>query len=81
MEGLLQGVTGGLLASGALFIAHQFVQQSAESMLATVLFTHFLPPIHLLTLVGLGALAGLVGAVTSLRREHLVEAEEQAAAG
>lgn len=80
MEGLLQGLTGGLLAGGALFIAHQFVQQSSESLLATVLFTGFLPPNHLLMLVGLGALAGLVGAVTSLRREHLEDSEEEAAA-
>jgi len=80
MEGLLQGLTGGLLASGALLTAYQLVRQDSESLLATVLLTDFLPLGHLLLLIGVGTLAGLVGAVTSLRREHLVETEGRATA-
>jgi cell division transport system permease protein len=80
MEGLLQGICGGLLASGALLTGYQFVHQGSESLLTTVLLTEFLPPAHLLLLIAAGALAGLAGSVTSLRREHLEETEGGATA-
>lgn len=80
MEGLLQGLTGGLLASGALLATYHFVHQGSESLLATVLLTDFLPARHLFLLIGVGALAGLVGSVTSLRREHLAETDSGATA-
>ncbi len=71
LEGMLQGLTGGLLASGALAGAYALVlNRYADSALA-LLATEFLGATELLALVILGGLAGLVGAVTSLRRESL----------
>lgn len=72
MEGLLQGFVGGGLAVTALLVAHSLVvQRSAESLLASVLATESPGFLQLLLLVGLGGLAGLIGAVTSLRKETL----------
>ncbi len=71
VEGLLQGLAGGVLATGALAGAHALViERHAEAALA-LLARDFLSPAELLALVGLGALAGLVGAISSLRRETL----------
>ena len=80
VEGLFQGILGGGAACMALFGTYQAARRSSDSLLATVLLTDFLPPAHVVFLLGLGAAAGLVGAVTSLRREDLAEvaAEETA---
>jgi cell division transport system permease protein len=80
VEGLFQGLLGGGAACSALFAAYLAARRSSDSLLATVLLTDFLPPVQIALLMGLGAAAGLIGAVTSLRREDLAEvaAEETA---
>jgi cell division transport system permease protein len=71
-EGLLQGLIGGLMASGGLFGAFQLLQARGESSLfSAVLALDFLTPQQVAFLVLLGAAAGLFGAVISLRREAL----------
>jgi cell division transport system permease protein len=71
-EGLLQGLLGGTLAVGALWGAYAAVVESAgDTLLGTVLLPDFLGWRALAALVALGGAAGLVGAVTSLRRESL----------
>lgn len=77
MEGLIQGITGGLLAVSALFGAYSFVlEKSSSSLLASVLNSEFLDFSELAMLVGVGGLAGVIGAVASLRKESLGEASE-----
>ncbi|MDP9121390.1 MAG: permease-like cell division protein FtsX [Acidobacteriota bacterium] len=71
-EGLLQGLIGGLLASGGLFAAFRLAHaQIHSSLLASVLAGQFLSPRQLGVLILLGGAAGLLGAITSLRRESL----------
>jgi cell division transport system permease protein len=71
-EGFLQGLLGGLAASGALFGIFLLLRQKAESSLVPALVAQrFLPLPQVAMLVALGALAGLFGAVASLRREPL----------
>lgn len=77
VEGLIQGMAGGLLAVAALFGAYRFVlERSDSSVLASVLTADFLDPAELAAIVGVGALAGLVGAVASLRKETLGQTSE-----
>jgi len=72
VEGLLQGLIGGGVASGGLYLAYRLLQAKAPSSLfASVLATQFLNGQELAFLVLLGGAAGLFGAVTSLRRESL----------
>lgn len=79
-EGFLQGLLGGLLASGALWGGYALLRlRSPDSLLTTLLSAEFLTPAQLATLIGLGGAAGLIGAVASLRRERLTVAEEPAA--
>jgi cell division transport system permease protein len=69
-EGLIQGAAGGLLALGSLYFSYRVIRpQSDAALLGTVLVGDFLPPAQLLFLLILGALAGLLGAIVSLRRE------------
>ncbi len=76
MEGLLQGLAGGTIAAVTLAGAHAFaVQRWAEAALS-LLVTEFLTPGEVLALIGGGGLAGLVGAVASLRRETLGQTAE-----
>lgn len=78
VEGLLQGTAGGLLAVGALFGAFRFVlEKSGSSVLASALTSDFLDPAELATIVAVGGLAGLAGAVASLRKESLGQGSEQ----
>lgn len=71
-EGLLQGLIGGLLAAAGLAVGFTLLRQRAqESVLTALLAGDRLPWGWLVALVGLGALAGLVGAVFSLQREAL----------
>ncbi len=70
-EGLLQGLIGGLLASGALFGVYQALQARRGALLTSVLALDFLSLQQVGVLVLLGAAAGLFGAVASLRRESL----------
>ncbi len=76
MEGLLQGLAGGVVAAAALAGAHTFVIERWADAALSLLAAKFLTPGELVGLVGLGGLAGLVGAVTSLRREALGETAE-----
>lgn len=71
-EGLLQGLLGGMVAGGALFALFALLRQNAASSLVPALVAQqFLPLPQVAMLVALGALAGLFGAVASLRREPL----------
>lgn len=71
-EGLLQGVLGALLALAGLYGAYHFVHaRAASSLIAAMLATDFLGGSEVGLVVLLGAAAGLLGAVASLRREPL----------
>lgn len=75
-EGLLQGLIGGGLATGGLYLLYQAAAaRSAESLAASVLTTGFLTPSQAAFLVLLGGGAGLLGAIASLRRERLDTSE------
>lgn len=77
VEGLIQGVVGALLALGALLGAHALVaERGASSLLASVLASRFLDASELAMLVAVGGLAGLAGAVASLRKESLAPSPE-----
>lgn len=72
VEGLLQGLAGGLVALAALYGGFLTLDPGGTtSFLGTVLVSDFLRPPHLAALLGLGSAAGLFGAVVSLRREVL----------
>lgn len=78
LEGFLQGLVGGVLAIVTLGGAYAlWVEKSQDSALAAATAGRFLPPLELVALVSLGALAGLVGAVASLRKESLGQTAEQ----
>lgn len=74
VEGLLQGLAGGLLAvlllRGGYAFAHARAPGTGTSW-ADLLLARFLTPRQILLLVLLGAIAGLTGAAVSLRRETL----------
>ncbi len=76
MEGLLQGLAGGLLATGALAGAHALLLERYGGATLSLLAAKFLSAPELLALVALGGLAGLVGAIASLRRETLGQTAE-----
>ncbi len=72
VEGLLQGLIGGLMASGALWGVYQVVHAKSQgSLFSTLLALEFLSLEEVAFLVALGGAAGLFGAVISLRREAL----------
>jgi cell division transport system permease protein len=72
VEGLLQGLLGGLLALSALFSLHALaLSRAADSAWLSLALGSFLPWREQATLLLLGGLAGLLGAVASLRRESL----------
>ncbi len=71
-EGLLQGTLGGMFAAGGLYGAWLLVRQhTGDALIPSLLAADFLTPDQVAALVLLGAAAGLVGAVTSLRGETL----------
>jgi cell division transport system permease protein len=72
VEGLLQGLLGGAVAVGSLFLAHRLLLPHApRTWLAGALTGAFLEPGRQALLLALGAIAGLAGAVASLRREEV----------
>jgi cell division transport system permease protein len=71
VEGLIQGLLGGGLASAGLYAGYQLIHARSRSLFAAVLAGQFLSLRQLGLLLALGALAGLTGAVASLRRESL----------
>lgn len=76
MEGLLQGLLGGCVAVFALASSYQLlIESSRGSVLTAVLAGEALRPLELVALVLVGSLAGLIGSVTSLRRESLGTSE------
>jgi cell division transport system permease protein len=69
-EGLVQGAAGGLVALVCLYASYHIIRpQSDAALLGTVLVGDFLPVTQLLFLLTLGSLAGLLGAILSVRRE------------
>ncbi len=69
-EGLVQGALGGLAALAGLYAAYRVIRpQSDAALLGTVLVGDFLPAPQVLFLLALGAAAGLLGAILSVRRE------------
>jgi cell division transport system permease protein len=78
-EGFLQGLLGGLLATGALWAGSALLRlRSPDALLTRVLAAEPLTPAQAAALVGLGVAAGLIGAIASLRRERLTVTEEPA---
>ncbi len=76
-EGLLQGLLGAVLAGGGLFTAfHALAPKARASAWGGLVLSRFLPLSQLAALIALGAAAGLVGAILSLRREKLTTVEE-----
>ena len=72
VEGLLQGLLGGGLAVLGLYLGHLVMVPQRAAQLARRRPHRQLPAAgDQLLLVALGALAGLVGAVASLRREEV----------
>lgn len=72
VEGMLQGLIGGLLAGGGLWAGYEVLRaRSQGSLFSSVLALDFLTPQQVAFLVLLGGAAGLFGAVASLRREAL----------
>ena len=69
-EGLVQGAAGGLVALAGLYASYRIIRpQSDAALMGTVLVGDFLPVPQLLLLLALGSLAGLLGAILSVRRE------------
>lgn len=78
-EGFLQGLLGGLLATGALWAGSALLRlRNPDALLTRVLAAEPLTPAQAAALIGLGVAAGLIGAVASLRRERLTVTEEPA---
>ena len=81
VEGLLQGLAGGVLATTLLAGGHRlFAADASQTLFAVLLTGRFLPPLQIVGLIAAGAAAGLIGAVASLRRENLgatAEAREE----
>lgn len=77
-EGLLQGLIGGALALAALWGAFAVIRpQTGSSLLAWIFADRFLSPGAVLGLAAVGAAAGLVGAILSLRREQVGKIVEE----
>ncbi|MGB6337738.1 MAG: FtsX-like permease family protein, partial [Thermoanaerobaculia bacterium] len=71
-EGLIQGLAGGLLAVVGLYVAYLAVNPGGTTTpMGMVVIDDFLSSGSLVLLLILGGLAGLMGAVMSLRREDL----------
>lgn len=78
VEGLLQGLLGGLLALGGLYGGYQALlrQDIATGLLSRVLAPGFFSAREAAMLVLAGGAAGLLGSLLSLRREKLDEVAE-----
>ncbi|NJL26671.1 MAG: hypothetical protein HC897_01755 [Thermoanaerobaculia bacterium] len=72
VEGLLQGLLGGTIATIGLLGAYRLLlDRYGDSLIVKLVASEFLGVGQTLALIGLGAAAGLVGAVASLRKETL----------
>ncbi|MBM4169129.1 MAG: ABC transporter permease [Ignavibacteria bacterium] len=65
IEGLFQGVIGGLLAAGILFVIFEYLLLYAALPLEDFLKVD---PLHYGVIVGVGSLLGLLGSIISIRR-------------
>lgn len=82
VEGLLQGLIGGTLAVSSLFVAEVALRaQAGGSIWGALLFSRFLGVLELGLLLLVGALAGLGGAMLSLRRERLEPPQDPTSPG
>ncbi len=73
-EGLIQGLLGGTVAAGGLWVAFQVAAARMEGALLGSLALAKPPSVEeLLLLAGLGAAGGLIGGIISLRGENLGE--------
>ena len=71
-EGLIQGFLGGVSAITGLYAAFLALNpRSSTVLLGNVLIERFLPWSTILGLLGVATVAGLLGAIISLRRENL----------
>jgi len=72
-EGLLQGLLGGLLASGSLYLVHTGLLSTiaGDGVMVDLLMRDFLHPSRVVLLVAIGSVAGLLGALLSLKGEAL----------
>lgn len=78
VEGLLQGLLGGVLALGGLWAVFRLLLRGGDpSLVQSLLSVRFLSVGEAVVLVLLGALAGLTGAIVSLRRELPAASENQ----
>lgn len=68
-EGLLQGLLGAGAALAGLLSTYAFLTGGEPSLVTSVLASRFLTGPQIAALLAVGALAGLTGAVVSLRRE------------
>ena len=72
LEGMLQGLLGGLIALGLLagtwYAGRHLIANSTSAIVWSFLFSTFLPWHKALSLVGAGVLAGLFGSWLSLRQ-------------
>ncbi len=76
-EGFLQGLLGGLLATGSLFGVHYALKARYSASVWGGVFLEQAPSLGAQGfLIALGAVAGLLGAVFSLRREDLAAPTE-----
>ena len=71
VEGLFQGLAGGVAACLGLFAAFSALQQDEATVLTSILAGQFLNLSQIVLLIAVGGFAGLTGAVASLRRESL----------
>lgn len=72
VEGFLQGLTGAAIAVATLWLGHDsMTARYPDSLALQILAESFLSGGQVSALLALGAVAGLVGAITSVRREGL----------
>lgn len=78
LSGLVQGLLGAAMGLGGLYAAFVAIRpQVPVSLFSAVLEGGFLPPVQIGELLALGAVAGLVGAIVSLRREKEASASSE----
>jgi cell division transport system permease protein len=71
-EGLIQGLVGGVVALLSLWVAFLALNpRNSTVLLGNVLIDRFLSWQGMLALLGVATVAGLLGAIVSLRRENL----------
>jgi len=76
VEGLLQGLLGGLVALGGLWAVFRLVLKGSDpSLVQSLLSVRFLTPWEAVAMVLLGGFAGFLGDMVSLRRELVAPTE------